>query len=578
MAKNNTNNAGRGSQYDWFKKGNNEKANGTSKNPWKVAFKFFKIITIVSLLIFTLVGCVQSMVFKNDSEVGRSVEMYANSDEVAPHVTTFHVAETKAGVESIYKVKRADKNFWLNKRTNKGILDQARKDFKLQNAKKNLKFQDAYKGRVEMFRVTDDKANGVTDGFVEVTKGHPFVFSTASTIWNGGTAPSDINLATAGFNGAKINIENGGTKITSIGTQGIDWGTAPTGTTLAHWKAINDYNLDLLRATLNTKAVTNALTVTSPLPGKGKHMNQETVNDNFALIAQYFHLSIFGNTFEIQNHLLAGVGSSSPWRPLATWGSAWEIGPFYGIFVYPVGWVTANMIEAMPFMDGWESLITIFIVVFVIKIFSFGITFKSIMQQTKMQEMSAKKAIIDAKYADYKGNKQMQSRKQQETQALYKKEGVSPFGSMGSMFIVMPFFFAILRVTYGLPHLKSTTWLGIRFGSTSWKELMTWHEWQYLPLMITAMAFAAAQQILPRLLTKHRDKNRINVHQKAAMKKNNKMQNIMIVVSIVMSVIFTSGMQVYYIASGSWMIIQAFLTHHILVVQSKKKKLKKVKV
>ena len=172
----------------------------------------------------------------------------------------------------------------------------------------------------------------------------------------------------------------------------------------------------------------------------------------------------------------------------------------------------------------------------------------------------------------------MQSRKQQETQALYKKEGVSPLGSMGSMLIVMPFFFAILRVTYGLPHLKSTTWLGIRFGSTSWRELLTWHEWQYLPLMISAMAFAAAQQILPRLLTRHRDKGRINVHQKQAMKKNNKMQNIMIVVSIVMSIIFTAGMQVYYIASGLWMIIQSFLTHHILVQQSKKRKLKKTKV
>ena len=69
----------------------------------------------------------------------------------------------------------------------------------------------------------------------------------------------------------------------------------------------------------------------------------------------------------------------------------------------------------------------------------------------------------------------------------------------------------------------------------------------------------------------------MNVHQKVAMMKSNKTQNIMIGVSIVASVIYTAGMQVYYIASGAWMIIQALVTHHILVQQRKKRKVKKVK-
>ncbi len=60
-----------------------------------------------------------------------------------------------------------------------------------------------------------------------------------------------------------------------------------------------------------------------------------------------------------------------------------------------------------------------------------------------MQEIAGKKAIIDAKYANYKGNKQMEQRKKQEISELNKKEGVNPLGAIGSMFITMPFFLAM---------------------------------------------------------------------------------------------------------------------------------------
>lgn len=60
-----------------------------------------------------------------------------------------------------------------------------------------------------------------------------------------------------------------------------------------------------------------------------------------------------------------------------------------------------------------------------------------------MQELNLKKAAIDAKYAPYKGNKQMQARQRQEVAEMYKKEGVSPMGAFTSVLIVMPLFLAI---------------------------------------------------------------------------------------------------------------------------------------
>ena len=82
-------------------------------------------------------------------------------------------------------------------------------------------------------------------------------------------------------------------------------------------------------------------------------------------------------------------------------------------------------------------------IVFILRALALALTFKSKLQQTKQQELGAKKAIIDAKYAGYKGNKQMEMRQRQEVAELYKKEGVSPLGALGSAFIAMPIFLSI---------------------------------------------------------------------------------------------------------------------------------------
>ena len=91
-----------------------------------------------------------------------------------------------------------------------------------------------------------------------------------------------------------------------------------------------------------------------------------------------------------------------------------------------------------------------------IRLFTFLLGFKATLQQTKMQELSAKKASIDAKYAPYKGNKQMENRQKQEVAQLYKKEGISPVAQILTSLLTMPFFLSVWRVTQATPEIKST--------------------------------------------------------------------------------------------------------------------------
>jgi YidC/Oxa1 family membrane protein insertase len=142
--------------------------------------------------------------------------------------------------------------------------------------------------------------------------------------------------------------------------------------------------------------------------------------------------------------------------------------------------------------------------------------------------------------------------------------------------MTMPIFLSIWRIIGGLPQLKSTIWLGINFSATSYQNLFA-GEWQYLPLIILAGLSSAFSQLFPRLLNKKRDGHRINVQQKEAMKKNNKTQNIVLAVFVFMALIFSAGIQIYWIIGAIWQIIQTTLTHQIIIYQKKwkSKKMKK---
>jgi len=61
-----------------------------------------------------------------------------------------------------------------------------------------------------------------------------------------------------------------------------------------------------------------------------------------------------------------------------------------------------------------------------------------------MSALQTDVAKINAKYEKFpKEDKQAKARKQQEIMALYRKNEVSPFSSLGSVFITMPIFLSL---------------------------------------------------------------------------------------------------------------------------------------
>ncbi|MGP1451796.1 MAG: membrane protein insertase YidC [Metamycoplasmataceae bacterium] len=247
----------------------------------------------------------------------------------------------------------------------------------------------------------------------------------------------------------------------------------------------------------------------------------------------------------------------------ATYSAAgyWRYGPFYGLIVWPLSLLTQALRTSMPDMNGWATIITIIVVVVLTRLITLGLTWKSIVNQSRQEDIKAKKAKIDAKYAQYdRTNKQMKARQQQEVMELYKKNNINPLDSFISLIVGMPIFIAIWRVIQCIPDIKSTHWAGLDFSATSWRELFA-GKFVYLWIIVASVLIQALSQYLPKLLTLKRFKERTTIEDKAALKKANRTQNLISIFFLIFTVIFTAGVQVYWIIGGIWSVGQILLIH-----------------
>ena len=260
--------------------------------------------------------------------------------------------------------------------------------------------------------------------------------------------------------------------------------------------------------------------------------------------------------------IVLGTGSAAQ-KPIYSWAGAWKLGPFYGLIIWPLSYMINGMMSSMPAMNGWEGIFAMVIVIIFTRILVTMFTYKSLFASHKQQQLNPKKAKIDAKYEGFKGNREMEQRKRQELSKLYKDNNVSLIEPLKALCISTPIFLAVWRIVQGIPDIKSTTWLGIQFSLTSWQELFS-GSWQYLPLLLAAGLTQALSHFLPRILNKKRMDERANRAERAALKKANKTQNIIMIVFIVLAVIFEAGVQIYWIISGLWQIMQILIVHHVV--------------
>ncbi|AMD81581.1 putative inner membrane protein translocase component YidC [Mycoplasmopsis canis PG 14] len=259
------------------------------------------------------------------------------------------------------------------------------------------------------------------------------------------------------------------------------------------------------------------------------------------------------------NILFAG---DYPIQPIYTWKQAWEYGPFYGLLVYPLSVMVQSLRQAMPELNGWATIIAILIAVIFTRLLVLAFSFKATMMQSIQEGLKSKKAAIEAKYIGFENNKTMKMKKNQEIQALYSKYNINPMDQFANLLLSMPIFFAMWRVIQGIPEIKQTVWLGINFSSVSWQKV-TSGEFVYLWILIAAILVQLISQLLPQLLNRRKNNLTMTISEKQALKKSERTQRIMMIVFTGITILFSAGVQVYWLFGGLWQIAQVLGIHKL---------------
>ncbi|MCL8211626.1 Membrane protein insertase YidC [Mesoplasma sp. JKS002658] len=262
------------------------------------------------------------------------------------------------------------------------------------------------------------------------------------------------------------------------------------------------------------------------------------------------------------------------YNSITSWGQAFTVtkSPFYGFFVYPIAFILVGLVKGFsgtlePGLDahsqrifGVSVFFAMFFTVLIIRLITLLFSWKAQKNQDKMQDMQIKQAEIQAKY---KGKKDQVSRQKMtmETQALYKKEGISPLSSVGMGLAPLPFLFAIYAVIRSTRVLKIANIGAISLIEQPWHQV-THGQPIYLALLAVYLPLQIVSMLLPTFLQYRRQKGTaLSEAQKKARRRNLIIQLVMIVVFIFVVASIASGVAIYWIMSSSFQICQTLGFH-----------------
>ncbi|AGR42560.1 membrane protein insertase YidC [Spiroplasma diminutum] len=276
--------------------------------------------------------------------------------------------------------------------------------------------------------------------------------------------------------------------------------------------------------------------------------------------------------FQINNN---GELVEYAFNPISNWGQAFYVtsSPFYGFFVYPLAWILvafislfsthgANGLDPQSSTYGVSALFAILITSILIRGITLAFTWKTQLNQEKMQGLQAKQAEIQEKYKN-SSDPSAKQKQQMELMSLYKKEGISPMSSIATSFLSMPFLFAMFSVVRATHALKVATIGEITLVEVPFEQIKQGN-WIYLTLIVVYLPLQIGSMMLPMILQMFKKKPKLeSEQQKKAKRKQLIMQIVFMVVFLFVVFNIASGVAIYWIFSSTFQIIQTLSFHFL---------------
>lgn len=187
-----------------------------------------------------------------------------------------------------------------------------------------------------------------------------------------------------------------------------------------------------------------------------------------------------------------------------------------------------------------------------IRLILFPLTKKSTIQTEKMKEIQPELNRLEKKYANKDQNdREVMMAKSQEMMMIYKKYGISPVSGCLPALLQLPLLMAFLDAINRTPAIFEENFLGFHLGTTPRMGIGNGN-WLYIVLTIlvavtTFYSIAKSQN------------NNSNAGNQDMVKQTKMMMNMMTIMIIVMSIFMSSALNIYWIVSNGFTLIQNYL-------------------
>lgn len=268
------------------------------------------------------------------------------------------------------------------------------------------------------------------------------------------------------------------------------------------------------------------------------------------------------------------------------WGYAWHKGFLEGLLVYPVSWMVDTFAYGMdPALSGVGQIWAIVLVTLIVRGVLMLLTFKSTLDQQKMQALQPQLAKLQSKYPNSNTNTAEKQRLAQEQMAMYKRNKINPMSQFIVLIFQFPIFICVWSALQGSAALSSGEFINVRLSDTI-KDILfnvsgTWYLntsgwWTALVLFILMAGTQFLAMLLPQLITKIRTKKAVtNLTKNPAQDKNTKQMKWitygMLAFTVIMGFFLPAAMGVYWLVGAVISMIQTAITQIIMAHQAKKR-------
>lgn len=214
-------------------------------------------------------------------------------------------------------------------------------------------------------------------------------------------------------------------------------------------------------------------------------------------------------------------------------------GLWTSIFVKPLAWV---IIKIGNIVENYG--LSLIIVSLIIRLIAFPITRKTALQSEMLKSAQPELEKIEKKYKD-KTDQESLTKKTQETMLIYKKYNANPISGCLFSFLQLPLFIGFLEAINRVPAIFEEQFIGLQLGTTPITALQSGNVWY---LLLTIIVGATTYFSFKNNTTAVGDNKQVQT-----------MNRTMVIMIVVMSLFMTSALNIYWITTNLFTIVQNLL-------------------